>query len=246
LRDVFRPSGEDSPADHAPSGEDRVPAEAEPNDPQPVPEETPEPLPSPEPSPSPEPEPLALRSVGRLTFDDQLMSAAARPVVALENGVLVIDPEEDDAPPIPFDMTVPEKADYTRHELPFAYASPLAPDAARTSGFGYRLHPIDRVTKFHYGIDLAAAAGTPVYSFAGGRVAATGQNSSYGHYVLVEHAGGYATLYAHLSEITVKAGAEVGMGDRIGRAGQTGKATGPHLHFELRGNGKLIDPAPYL
>lgn len=220
----------------------------------PEPYVSPETIPSASPDPSPEPSTIPLsfpelgssapQNLGALTFDDQLLSVAARPVVALENGLLVTDPEEDDAPPIPFGMTVPENADYTRHDLPFDYALPL--DGTQTSGYGWRMHPIDKVMKFHYGIDIGGAQGTPVLSFAAGRISAVGKNNSYGNYVLISHDEGYSTLYAHLSAVTVKTGAAVKLGGTVGKVGQTGKATGPHLHFELRGGGKLIDPTPYL
>lgn len=247
LREVFRPVRPELPAADAASTaapEDTTEA--------PEPEATPEPTEPPPPEPSELPDASGSNpwAIGSLMFDDQLLSAAARPIVALEDGLLVTDPEEDDTPPIPFGLTVPENADYTRYTLPFDCAAPV--DGARTSGYGWRMHPIDNVMKFHYGVDLAAAQGTAVRSFAAGRVSAVGNNGSYGRYVLVEHAGGYATLYAHLSSVTVKAGASVKLGDTVGKAGQTGKATGPHLHFELRGlegspaKGKLIDPTPYL
>ena len=262
LRDVFTGNSspdspvEDGPAENGPALENGPPTEPEPT---PAPTQTPEPTPQ---APAfPELGTSAAWSLGALTFDEQLLSAAARPVVALEDGIWVTDPEEDDASlewngSLEWNDSAAEDAspatDYTRHTLPFDYASPIAVNAVRTSGFGYRLHPIDKVTKFHYGLDIAAPAGTPVLSFAGGRVAAAGKNKSYGNYVLVKHADGYATLYAHLSAITVKSGASVAMGAMIGKVGQTGKATGPHLHFELREGGgasvsvNFIDPAPYV
>lgn len=215
-----------------------------------VPSPTPSVMPSAPAAPAPTPEPqdsdvpAATSEAQMLTMDEQLFESAARAVVALSTGEWLTDPEEDDTPPVPFGVTVPEKADYSRHELPFEYTAPIP--GALTSGFGFRVHPIDQVTKFHYGLDIQGASGTTVGCFADGRVMAAGKHSSYGNYVLVEHADGYSTLYAHLSKISVKKNAKVKMGATIGKVGMTGKATGPHLHFELRKDGKMLDPTPFV
>lgn len=152
---------------------------------------------------------------------------------------------EDTTPNVAFEIPNPDKVDDTKYELPFAYQHPLS-SARITSGFGYRIHPIHGNTTFHYGVDLAAASGTPVYAFAGGTVEETGYNSVYGNYVLLSHPDGFASFYGHLSKVYVKNGADVSCGQKIAAVGSTGWSTGPHLHFEVRKNGKILNPLDYL
>jgi murein DD-endopeptidase MepM/ murein hydrolase activator NlpD len=114
-----------------------------------------------------------------------------------------------------------------------------------TSGFsGARLHPILRVTRAHLGTDYAAPAGTPVRATANGRVTFAGSQGGYGNVVHVQHQGAFSTVYAHLSRFgaQVKSGARVAQGDVIGYVGQTGWATGPHLHYEFRVGGVHRNP----
>ncbi len=100
---------------------------------------------------------------------------------------------------------------------------------------------------FHSGIDIGAAAGTSVGAAASGKVVlAAYSNYGYGNYVIVRHADGSETLYAHLSRIYVSLGQQVGQGEAIGAVGCTGWCTGPHLHFEVRIGGVAVDPLPYL
>ena len=129
--------------------------------------------------------------------------------------------------------------------LGFDYCSPL-PGAALSSSFGYREHPTEGEERFHYGIDLAADSGTAVVCFADGTVKAVGESSSYGKYCIVDHESGYSTLYAHCSRITAVSGAEVCGGDKIAEVGETGMATGPHLHFELQRSGTYLNPVYYV
>jgi murein DD-endopeptidase MepM/ murein hydrolase activator NlpD len=100
--------------------------------------------------------------------------------------------------------------------------------------------------EFHEGIDIGAAQGTPIRAAASGTVSFAGQMSGYGNVVIVQHAGGLATRYAHQSAMLVTAGQPVVAGEVIGAVGATGEATGPHLHFEVRLNGEAVNPAPYL
>jgi len=100
---------------------------------------------------------------------------------------------------------------------------------------------------FHTGIDLVEPFGSPVFAADDGIVAVVGSSGSgYGNYVVIAHAGGFDTLYGHLSSILVKAGQRVTQGTPVGLEGSTGNSTGPHLHFELRVGQKPVDPAPYL
>lgn len=98
----------------------------------------------------------------------------------------------------------------------------------------------------HQGLDIRSQMGTPVHVTSAGRVVSTGFNSGYGNNVLVEHAGGFTTLYAHLSTIFVKQGQELYTGQKVGRVGDTGFTTGPHLHFEVHWNGHSVDPEKFL
>lgn len=121
------------------------------------------------------------------------------------------------------------------------------PVAARIiSGFGYRIHPIFGVRRFHLGIDLAAPYGTLVKAADGGQVIQAGYFGGYGNSVMLYHGGGFATWYAHLSSINVSIGQFVQRGQVIGLIGSTGWTTGPHLHFEVRINGAPQNPRAYL
>jgi len=113
------------------------------------------------------------------------------------------------------------------------------------SGFGYRTHPIFRVRKMHTGIDIASPSGTPIHAAAGGSVVWAGRWGGYGNCVIVDHGGGLATLYAHCSRLAVGEGQTVKQGQTVGYVGSTGLATGPHLHFEVRRNGRPVDPAGF-
>lgn len=125
-------------------------------------------------------------------------------------------------------------------------AARLSGRGLHSSGFGYRLHRLENKVKFHYGTDFAANSGTTVCAFADGTVLAAGQSEGYGNYVKLGHAGGYATLYGHCSKLLVRAGETVTLGQPIALVGATGKATGPHLHFELMHDGYYYNPEFYL
>ncbi len=115
-----------------------------------------------------------------------------------------------------------------------------------SSGYGLRTDPIHGGTVNHTGFDLAAAAGTEVAAAARGTVVHAGPAGTYGNLVTLRHDDGFETRYAHLSEVDVKVGEVVESGAEIGKVGSTGRSTGPHLHFEVRQDGKSIDPAPLL
>lgn len=114
-----------------------------------------------------------------------------------------------------------------------------------TSPFGTRWHPVLGGYRTHYGVDIGASYGTNIYAADGGTVEISTYSSSYGNYVLINHGGGNATLYAHMSTRYVEAGQSVSQGDVIGLVGSTGISTGPHLHFEVRENGTRVDPMKY-
>jgi len=111
-----------------------------------------------------------------------------------------------------------------------------------SSGFGMRRHPIARVWRAHEGIDYAAPTGTRVRAVGDAVVDFAGPKGGYGKVVILRHQGAYTTVYAHLSRIAVKRGARIAQNDTIGFVGQTGWATGPHLHYEFRISGKARNP----
>ncbi len=119
-------------------------------------------------------------------------------------------------------------------------------DGETTSGFGPRVHPIFGSVRQHNGIDLDGDTGDRVRAARSGEVILAGQRGGFGNVVVIYHGFGYSTLYGHLSRIEVSEGQDVQSGDRIGAIGSTGWSTGPHLHFEMRIDGRAVDPTPYL
>ena len=115
-----------------------------------------------------------------------------------------------------------------------------------TSPFGYRVHPILGVTRFHSGVDIGVPTGGKVIAANDGIVIKTTYTSSYGNMVMIDHGGGIVTLYAHGSKIIATLGQEVKRGDVIMEAGSTGWSTGPHLHFEVRLDGEYQQPLDYI
>ncbi|HVV04525.1 MAG TPA: M23 family metallopeptidase [Puia sp.] len=114
------------------------------------------------------------------------------------------------------------------------------------SGFGYRIDPVYKTTKFHAGLDFAAPQGTPIYATANGTVEVAGNTGNgYGNHVVINHGYGYATLYGHMFRVKVKPGEHVKRGEIIGWVGSTGKSTGPHCHYEVHRNGDPVDPVYY-
>ncbi len=115
-----------------------------------------------------------------------------------------------------------------------------------TSPFGWRIHPVFGTKKMHTGIDLRAPYGTSILAANSGKVQFAGRLGGYGNAVIIDHGGGITTLYAHNSRLLVKEGQWVKRGQVIAKAGSTGYSTGPHLHFEVRKNGKYVDPYPWI
>lgn len=111
-----------------------------------------------------------------------------------------------------------------------------------SSGFGLRKHPIHGDERFHTGVDLRGREGTEIRAAAEGVVKSAGRRGGYGNAVEIDHGGGVTTLYAHASSLAVEPGQKVEPGQALGAVGQTGQATGPHLHFEVRVEGKPVDP----
>jgi murein DD-endopeptidase MepM/ murein hydrolase activator NlpD len=115
-----------------------------------------------------------------------------------------------------------------------------------TSPYGYRTHPIFGDSRLHTGVDIGAAYGSAVFAASGGQVVFASTMSGYGNAIVVDHGGGVATTYNHLSGFSVSVGSSVSRGQTIGSVGCTGYCTGPHLHFEVRIGGSPVDPMPYL
>lgn len=113
----------------------------------------------------------------------------------------------------------------------------------RTSGFGRRRNPFNkRVIQFHTGVDLACRINSKVYAARNGKVLFSGYKGGYGRLIVIGHEHGYRSYYGHLNRIKVKAGSSIKRGDLIALSGNTGRTTGPHLHFEIRKSGRPVNP----
>jgi len=128
--------------------------------------------------------------------------------------------------------------------IPFGF--PLKSSYRNTSGYGWRKHPTSGKMRMHDGADYASKTGTPIYATGEGVVVHAGWAGGYGRVIKIRHAMGFETRYAHLSKIRVKKGQRVSRGDRIGDMGNSGRSTGPHLHYEVRIGGKSVNPTTYI
>ena len=113
------------------------------------------------------------------------------------------------------------------------------------SGYGMRIDPVYHVRKFHQGMDFTAPTGTEIFATGNAKVVFSGWKQGYGNTVILDHGYGYQTLYAHLYKSLVNVGQKVRRSDVIALVGNTGKSTGPHLHYEVRLHGKAVDPRNY-
>lgn len=132
-------------------------------------------------------------------------------------------------------MSISELCDY-----PVIF--PIKKPERISSSFGMRYHPIFRAWKFHTGIDISATKGTPVYATGNGIVTRMGNCSDYGIYIEIQHAGGVRSFYAHLSWVMVYVGDSVEIARQIACVGNTGTATGSHLHYEIRKGKRYLNP----
>lgn len=121
---------------------------------------------------------------------------------------------------------------------------PISSRMPVTSGFGYRY--IFGKTQFHKGVDFGAPIGTPIYATGNGVVTYSGMGTGYGRYVEISHGNGLVTRYGHLSASYVNVGDTVSANQQIGASGNSGRSTGPHLHYEVRQNGQAVNPQTYL
>lgn len=162
------------------------------------------------------------------------------------------EPEEPAEPAVivmPYDgPSLPDNATMDQYNLEVLGVGETATPALGwvSSPFGWREHPVDGGEKFHNGVDLAVNTGTAVGAFADGVVDYIGDSPVYGLYLQIKHAGGLTSFYAHCSELCVQQGQTVTAGETVALSGATGNATGPHLHFEMKLNGTLLNPLYYI
>ena len=142
------------------------------------------------------------------------------------------------------DGTTPEIVNMLQQVLGFDYQKPV--EGTVTSSFGYRDHPVAGTERFHYGLDIGCEKGEVIHAFADGTVTAVAESTELGKYVELTHPDGYTTLYAHCSRVNASSGQTVRMGDPIAEVGDTGDATGYHLHFELHRYNIYLNPIYYV
>lgn len=173
--------------------------------------------------------PLLTLFFPRNLADEKMVEAADTP----PSDVLVFEDEYLQPEGIEISKSIREKKKVE-------FTSPL--NGRISSEFGYRQHPVGGNRHFHTGIDIAAPEGTPVRAAAEGKVIFAGKRGGSGNCVILRHYDGYRSYYLHMSKVKVKRGEWVDKGELIGWVGSTGISTGPHLHFEIRKNGKPRDP----
>ena len=179
----------------------------------------------------------ALSKAGGLGMGDMLVKAFARQAEAASSGVSPGGLSAAAVPPLAVAAT-------TGHAAPSTAAADgvAVPAATVSSEFGWRADPLNGQARFHKGTDLRMAYGTEVHAAAAGVVVAAGDRAGYGMTVVIDHGDGRETRYAHLSTIDVAPGDPVAGGQPIARSGNSGRTTGPHLHFEAREYGQPVDP----
>ena len=172
-------------------------------------------------------------------LDDQAAQAAEKASVDME--ALMISAKQRE-------KSFSEIRKYVDHKRSMLAAKPTAWPVRGwiSSGFGSRVSPLSGEKGYHTGVDIANDMGTPVRATADGRVAYAGWEGGYGKLVVVEHGHGFSTYYGHLSEIKAAVGQTVRRGATLGLMGQTGDATGPHVHYEVRVYGAAVDPTKYM
>jgi murein DD-endopeptidase MepM/ murein hydrolase activator NlpD len=126
------------------------------------------------------------------------------------------------------------------------YRKPVIGEVEFTSGFGVRTDPFLGRPAMHTGLDFRASMGDPIRATANGKVVSSGWAGGYGRMVEIDHGNGLSTRYGHMSEIHVKVGDQIKIGQMIGAVGSTGRSTGPHLHYETRIDGEAVDPQKFL
>lgn len=193
-----------------------------------------------------------LRSINRRTnYPAKIKSMLYKivPFAAVCSGLIFLSPSKADQVTVHPCTTTPETYVTYTSDLDPPTGSPIPGidfEAALSSGFGMRMHPIKKIRMLHKGIDLKAREGTPVVATADGTIAFAGEDGLNGIMVSIRHADGYSTAYKHLQKTTVKAGDVVSAGQLIGAVGTTGASTAPHLHYEVLKNDKPVNPLAIL
>ena len=154
--------------------------------------------------------------------------------------------EEPEVVIMPYDgPELPEEASMDKYNLHLEeIVSPVV--AAMTSNFGWRQDPFGEDQSFHHGLDMGVPTGTSVLAFGAGEVEYIGESDIYGQYLQIDHGNGVKSFYAHCSKLCVRQGQEVEAGEKVAESGETGNATGPHLHLELKKDGIFLNPAYYV
>lgn len=192
---------------------------------------------------------LSLLACGTLHSETSPWPAAPAPVTG-QGGPL--EPQEQEAKSTPQAVVMPLQRDLQdtnawniipRNTLRFEW--PL-PATGVNSLYGWRLDPVDHHERQHEGLDLEAEYGDVVVASAPGWVLEAGWHSGHGRRVVIGHVNGYESIYSHLSQVLAIVGTQVKAGEALGRVGNSGRSTGPHLHFELRQYGSSLDPLEYL
>ena len=193
----------------------------------------------------------AFSAAGRAIGGDDLAEAVNDACAAVFGTEKVTVSHQTDRNAVVYgDGTTPEIVDMLQQVLNFSYQKPV--EATITSAFGFRDHPVEGSERFHYGIDLGCEKGTVIHAFASVTLDPTNSNipiyidNITDKYVELTHPDGYTTLYAHCSRVNASSGQTVRMGDPIAEVGDTGDATGFHLHFELHHNNIYLNPVYYV
>jgi len=147
-------------------------------------------------------------------------------------------------PVVAGEMYIPDEMSMEDAEINLQLIAPV--EGTVSSPFGERMHPIKKTVEFHRGIDIEATEGTQIRAVLEGEVVEAGEEPTYGKYIKIEHTDGIATVYAHCSKLIAEKGQKVKQGDIIAEVGNTGAATGSHLHFELWKDGKSLNPSNYI
>lgn len=185
---------------------------------------------------------LAAMYTDRLAYIERSLGIKSEP----ENGVTAKAQKQEEEPAKkPEEAPVPAaEAEEAPAPEPPQWQIPLSGEI--TSAFGSRIHPINGQESTHTGVDIAAPEGKTIVAAFPGTVTNTGYDDANGHYIVVEHEGGITTVYAHLLSVSVVKGETVSPRIKIGEVGSTGISTGPHLHFEIKKDGKSVNPEEYV
>ena len=189
----------------------------------------------------------AFSAAGRAIGGDDLAQAVNDAYVAVfgsDGNKVTVSQQTDRNAVVYGDGTTPEVVNMLQQVLGFAYQKPV--EGTVTSSFGFRDHPVAGTERFHYGLDIGCEKGTVIHAFADGTVTAVAESTELGKYLILTHEDGYTTLYAHCSRVNASSGQSVRMGDPIAEVGDTGDATGYHLHFELHQNNIYLNPIYYV